>query len=146
MSAPLKEAEIVELAEKWYKLLDVHAPVTEFLPLLHETELEMVFPEGGLKGTGDFSEWLAGVVRIFFDEEHTLKEVKADVAPSGEANVKVVVNWKARRWKAPAAKAEYLDFDAYQTWLVKRSPGTGNAVIARYVVDRLEPLEGSPPL
>lgn len=139
----LAENEIKALAEKWYRLLDVHAPVTELLPLLHETELEMRFPEATLRGQGEFSEWLAGVVRIFFDEEHTLKEVKADVVSEDTASVKVVVNWKARRWKAPAAKSEFIDFDAYQTWVVKRSPATGRAVISTYIVDKLDPQPGS---
>jgi hypothetical protein len=142
MSGKMTEEGIRELAEKWYKLLDVHAPITEFLPLLHD-DLEMVFPEATLKGQGAFSEWLAVVVRIFFDEEHTVKEVKVDFTSPDSADVKVVVNWKARRWKAPAATAEYLDFDAYQTWVVKASPQTGEPVIATYVVDRLEPQPGS---
>lgn len=142
MSGKLTEAAIKELAATWYKLLDVHAPITEFLPLLH-TDLKMVFPEATLNGQGAFSEWLAVVVRIFFDEEHTLKLVKADLSSPDAATVKVVVNWKAKRWKAPAAKSENLDFDAYQTWIVKPSPQTGEPVIATYIVDKLEPQPGS---
>jgi len=143
MTQALNEKEIRALAEKWYKLLDVHAPVTEFLPLLDDTRLEMRFPEATLKGQGAFSEWLAGVVRIFFDEEHTLKQVKATMQPDGSARVAVVVNWRARRWKAPAAKSEWLDFDAYQTWEVVRAPKTGNAVVKTYIVDKLEAQPGS---
>lgn len=141
MSGKMTETAIKEMAAKWYRLLDVHAPITEFLPLLH-TDLKMVFPEATLEGQGAFSEWLAVVVRIFFDEEHTLKEVKAEFSAPDTANVKVVVNWKARRWKAPAARAEHLDFDAYQTWVVKASP-TGAPLVATYIVDKLVPLPGS---
>ena len=143
MPESLTREEIKALADKWYKLLDVHAPITEFLPLLHETELEMRFPEATLKGQGAFSEWLAGVVRIFFDEVHTLKKVEVDIQSHDTAQARVVVNWKARRWKAPAPNAENLDFDAYQTWVVKRSPVSGQAVIATYIVDKLEPQPGS---
>ena len=142
MKQALTENDIQKLADRWYKLLDVHAPTTEFLPLLDETGLEMRFPEGTLRGQGAFSDWLAGVVRIFFDEVHTLKQVKAEIK-NGSAQVTVVVNWKARRWKAPAAQSEWLDFDAYQTWVVVRSEKTGNAVIKTYIVDRLEPQPGS---
>lgn len=142
MSEKMTEASIRAMAEKWYRLLDVHAPVTEFLPLLH-ADLKMVFPEATLQGPGAFSEWLAVVVRIFFDEEHTVKSVKADFTSPDTANVKVVVNWKAKRWKAPAARSEQLDFDAYQTWVVKAAPQTGAPVIATYIVDKLDPQPGS---
>lgn len=142
MSGKMTEAAIKELANKWYHLLDVHAPVTEFLPLLHP-DLRMVFPEATLVGPGAFSEWLAGVVRLFFDEHHIVKEVKADFTSPDTANVKVVVNWQTKRWKPPAANSEYLNFMAYQTWVVKASPQTGEPVIATYVVERLEAQPGS---
>ena len=138
----LTENEIKEFAENWYKLLDVHAPITDFLPMLDADDLEMVFPEATLKGAAAFSEWLAGVVRIFFDEEHTVKEVTSSISTDGTADVKVVVNWKARRWQAPAATADKLDFDAYQTWIMKRSE-SGAPVIVKYIVDDLKALPGS---
>lgn len=142
MSSKMTEASIKELADTWYHLLDIHAPVTEFLPLLH-TDLKMVFPEATLVGQGAFSEWLAGVVRLFFDEHHIVKEVKADFVSSDTANVKVVVNWQTKRWKPPAANSEFLDCMAYQSWIVKASPQTGKPLIATYIVDRLETLPGS---
>jgi hypothetical protein len=139
---PLTEAEVRELVEVWYKKLDVHAPMVECLPMLAEDELEMHFPEGMLKGQGAFEGWFQTVIRIFFDEIHTLKELNIDL-DGDTANVKLVVNWQARRWKAPAANSEWLGFDAYQTWVVKRSAKSGRAVITNYVVDSLDPMEGS---
>ncbi len=139
----MDKAEIDKLAEKWYKLLDIHAPVTEFLPLLDNQELVMEFPEATLHGLGEFSDWLAGVVRIFFDEEHTVKKVYVKKDKGTTTEVEVVVNWKARRWNAPAARSEYLDFDAYQTWVLGTSSKTGKPVIVKYIVDKLEALPGS---
>lgn len=141
-SSPLTQNEIQELAETWYRKLDVHAPVNELLALVAEEGLKMRFPEGTLKGREAFIEWYEGVIRVFFDEVHTVKEVTAGIQ-GVRAEAKVVVNWQARRWKPPAAKSEWLGFDAYQTWAVERSASTGKPVIVTYIVDNLKPMEGS---
>lgn len=94
-------------------MLDVHTPITDFLLMPDATALEMVFPEATQKGAADFSEWLAGAVRMFFDEEHTVKRLLSSIKNDGAADVKVVVNC---RWQAPTATAQRLDFAVYQTW------------------------------
>ena len=43
----------------------------------------------------------------------------------------------ARARAARAAKSQRIKLDAYQTWLVRRSPATDKPVIARYTVDQL---------
>ena len=43
--APLTESEIKQMAADWYRKLDVHAPLEEYIPLLTEKGLEMRFPE-----------------------------------------------------------------------------------------------------
>jgi hypothetical protein len=107
----------------------------------------MVFPEATLRSMAEFELWLQGVYRIFFDEVHTMQQLDVKLSPDGSyADVKLVVRWEASRWKAPAPKSERLRMDAYQTWVVKRSPTSGKAVITRYVVDELKLLPGSVPL
>jgi hypothetical protein len=140
--APLTDAEVQELAKEWYKKLDVHAPLEEFVPMLAEEGLKMVFPEATVEGFEGFKGWYERVIGIFFDEVHTLKKV--DVTPKGEqADVKVVVKWEASVWKPPAPKSERIVLDAYQTWVVKRSPQTGKPVVTTYIVDSLDYYEGS---
>ena len=142
--APLERKEIEQLAKDWYKKLDVHAPMVEILPMLADRDLEMQFPEATLHGHAEFEGWYQGVIRIFFDEVHTLKELSIEISESkAQANIKLVVYWEASRWNPPAAKSDRLMFDAYQTWIVKRSPETGKAVIVTYIVDKLDPMEGS---
>jgi hypothetical protein len=134
-SAPLTTAEVKELAAQWYRKLDVHAPLVELLPLVDE-DAEMKFPEATLRGQADFESWYERVIRLFFDEVHSLKEV--NVRPNGDgAEVKVVVHWEASVWNPPAAKSQRIKLDAYQTWVVRRSPATDKPVITRYVVDKL---------
>jgi hypothetical protein len=80
----------------------------------------------------------------FFDEVHTMKEL--DITPNGDtADVKLVVNWKARIWNPPDAESKFLHFDAYQTWVVRRGDA-GKPVIAKYVVDNLDAQPDSTPL
>jgi hypothetical protein len=134
--APLTNAEVQQLAARWYHLLDVHAPLVELLPIVDEAAA-FKFPEATLHGKADFESWYERVIRIFFDEVHTLRTVDATQTAEG-ARVQVVVHWEANVWKAPAARSERIKLDAYQTWDVRRSTSSGKPVITRYVVDRLE--------
>lgn len=140
--APLTADEITGLAAAWYRKLDVHAPMVELLPMLADDTLEMVFPEATVRGWAGFEGWYQRVVRIFFDEVHTLKEV-TPVIDGDRAEVKVVVQWEASMWNPPAAGSARIACDAAQRWVVRRSPETNEPVIVRYVVDGLEYHEGS---
>ncbi len=139
----LTKEEIDDLADRWYKALDVHAPVEELYDMLLDDGNEMVWPEGPTHGHKEFNEsWYQRVIRLFFDEVHTISKVDAKI--DGErADVEVVVNWQAKIWNPPEPKSKFLGFDAYQTWEVVRSPETGKAVIKRYAVDKLDPMPGS---
>ncbi len=137
----LADQEVDKLARDWYRALDVHVPVEDLLPMLASEGLTMVFPEATLHGIEDFKGWYSDVTHKFFDEIHTVKEV--DSKPSGgDSDVKVVVNWQAKVWNPPDANSKWLGFDAYQTWVVTRAP-SGKAVILKYTVDELKPMEGS---
>lgn len=142
---PITEPEVNQLAAEWFHKLDVHAPVTDFLPMLAQKGLEMRFPEATLHGVTEFEKWYQGVTHFFFDEVHTLKSVDVKLA-SRQADVRVVVHWEASRWQPPAARSERIKLDAYQTWVVERSLETGKPVIVTYIVGSLEYQEGSPKL
>jgi hypothetical protein len=134
---PLSANEVHQLASDWYRKLDVHAPLVEVLPLLASDQCEMVFPEATLRGLADFEQWYERVIRIFFDEVHTLKDVSSEIHEDG-ADVHVVVYWEASVWNAPNATSKRIKLHAYQTWFVKRDAISGAPVIAKYTVDRLE--------
>jgi hypothetical protein len=145
--APLTEAEVKDMVKGWYKKLDVHAREVEVLPFLADKELEMRFPEETVHGHSDFEGWYQRVIRIFFDEVHTMQELNVKLnADKSQADVKLVVYWEASVWQPPAAKSARLMMDAYQTWIVKRSPESGKPVIVTYIVDKLDPRPGSAPL
>ena len=145
--APLTEAEVDKMVRDWYRALDVHKPMVDVLPYVSDGELEMVFPEATLRSLAEFESWYQGVIRIFFDEVHTMQALNVTLSPDkSKADVKLVVLWEASRWNPPAAQSERLIMDAYQTWVVKRSPTSGLPVITKYVVDELKLREGSAPL
>lgn len=136
----LTQQSIQSLAEAWYKKLDVHAPMVELLPMLADEELEMVFPEATVYGYAGFEGWFQRVIRIFFDEVHTVKS--ADAIITGDtAVVKVVVKWEASVWNSPNAYSKRITLDAFQTWDVKLV--NGNVIITKYTVDDLKYYEGS---
>lgn len=136
----LTKESIEEFAKKWYAKLDVHAPMVDVLPMLADKELQMVFPEATIKGWAGFEGWFQRVIRIFFDEVHTVKVV--DPTINGDtATVKVVVQWEASIWNAPDAKSKRIVADAYQTWEVALT--NQKIVITKYTVDSLKYHEGS---
>ena len=142
MAESLSEQELHDFAVEWYRALDVHKPAAEVLTMVAE-DAEFEFPEITTHGHREFVDnWYEVVIRRFFDEVHTVKEV----VPSGAGDrkdVKVVVNWQAKVWDPPEPNSKWLGMDAYQTWQVRRSPTTGRPVIVRYVVDDLVLMEGS---
>ncbi len=142
MSDALTPEEITDLADRWYKALDVHAPIEELYAMLLDEGNEMLWPEGPTHGHAEFKGWYDRVTHIFFDEVHTLTKVEPRI-DGDRAEVEVVVNWQAKVWNPPEPKSKWLGFDAYQTWEVVRSPESGEPVIKRYAVDNLAEMPGS---
>jgi len=138
----LTNDEIQDLADRWYKALDVHAPVAELHAMLLDEGNVMEWPEGPTHGHAEFTGWYEKVIRRFFDEVHTLKSVEPAI-DGDRADAKVVVNWQASVWEPPSPKSKLLHMDAFQTWEVVRSPATGKPVIKRYVVDSFEEMPDS---
>jgi hypothetical protein len=140
--ATLRQTDVRQLVDDWYAKLDVHAPVEEFLPLLADEGLEMQFPEATLRDKQAFIDWYTGVTHKFFDEVHVMKDLFIGVADN-VATVQLVVNWQAHIWNPPAAKSQWLGFDAKQRWIVQASSQTHKPVIVTYIVQALTPMEGS---
>lgn len=141
-SGVLTESELKEFAVDWYKKLDVHASADEYAPLL-AADVELRFPEATVKGVAGFNDWYFSAINSYFDEVHIVKQVKLTSSTPEQSEVKVVVKWEASLWKPPAATSERVVLDAYQTWIVKRSPQTNQPVIALYIVDEFQYYEGS---
>jgi len=138
----LTDEGVRELVTEWYRALDRHDELGEMLRYLIDDGLEMRFPEATAYGHSGFSDWYKGVTNRFFDELHTVTAVDITALDERSATVSVVVNWQARIWNPPAAKSEWLGFDAYQTWELVAAPGD-TVKLKTYVVDRMEPMPGS---
>lgn len=141
--APLSETEVKEFAAEWYRQLDIHAPVEDYIPFLVEKEFEIQVPEGTFRGFEGFKSWYENALNLFFDEVHTIKNITLTSVSKEKADIKVIVNWQASTWKSPAPKSERIVMDAYQTWVVKRSPVNQKPVISTYIVDKIEYAKGS---
>src|SRR5512132_207315 len=135
--------EIEPFVTEWFRKLDLHVPADQLLPMLADSDLQMRFPERHVNGLKEFRDWYAGhpagehtggVIYLFFDEVHTIDRLAVSWRDQ-RALVNLVVNWQARRWRAPAACSEWVGFIAYQQWEMIRSVSTGRPVICRYVVN-----------
>jgi len=142
MQPSLTPREISDFAVMWYRKLDVHAPMVEVLPFLAEEGLVMKFPETTAHGLADFESWFQRVIRIFFDEVHTVKDCTPKIS-GNEAEVHVVVQWEASVWNPPAPNSSRIKLDADQTWKVRRSERTGGLEITMYNVNGLNYHPGS---
>lgn len=139
-TAPLTDEEIRALATEWFTGLNEHRPMVEMLSLLAEDGLRMVFPESTLTSLVEFESWYQGVIRLFFDQEHIIREIRSRIR-DGEADVDITVIWKASQWVPPAATSTRTVMRAEQTWTIKRSAATGKPVISVYVVKGLAPVD-----
>jgi hypothetical protein len=137
----LNSESIDVFVKDWYKKLDVHAPMVDVLPMLAQEDLVLIFPEATVYGHAGFEGWYQKVIRLFFDEIHTVKEVSTEIS-GDSALVKVVVLWEASVWNAPEANSKRIMLDAYQTWVVKVNL-EGHLVILKYTVDEIKYHSGS---
>lgn len=127
---PLNEADIRAFVDAWYLALDQHAPTDQVGQLVSD-DVQMIFPEKTLHGKSDFLAWCIGgtysdgeqapgVYNIFFDENHNVVSVEAQVS-GDRAELDVVVAWQASMFIPPAAKSKRVSLDAIQKWTVKAS-------------------------
>lgn len=137
----LTNENIRKMVIAWYKKLDVHAPMVEILPFLVDYGLKMKFPEATAEGWAGFESWYQRVIRIFFDEEHTVKVCEAEI-DGDEAQVKIIVQWEASIWNPPDDKHHRIKLDAYQTWRVITN-NEGKPIVKTYIVDEMKYHEGS---
>jgi hypothetical protein len=139
----MTKEQVSAMVNDWYMKLDVHAPMVDILPLLSTGELYMKFPEQTLGSLADFESWYQRVIRTFFDEVHTMKELNINLSADGtRADITLVVYWEASVWNPPDRFSKRLMMDAAQTWVVQESP-EGKPVITSYIVDELRLKPGS---
>jgi hypothetical protein len=138
VSARLTEAEVRQMVLDWYEKLDVHAPMVDILPLLVPEGAYMKFPEVTFDTLAGFEAWYQRVIRTFFDEVHTMKELNIKVNEDGtQADINLVVRWEASVWTPGDRLSKRIKMDAVQSWVVVPSSLTGKPAIKSYSVDEL---------
>ena len=118
--AALTEEKVREFAEAWYLALDQHVPIDRIWRFLAEDGLRVIFPDGDITGYDTFKQWYDRVTNLFFDENHNVVSVEAQIN-GDEADARVVVAWQASWFENPAAKSKRTSMDATQQWKVRRS-------------------------
>ena len=110
--------QINRFVAAWYQALDFHIPIEQVYPMLAEKGLNVQFPDGDIKDFASFKVWYDRVTNLFFDENHHVQSVVADIK-GDEAVLDIVVGWQASWWEAPAAKSKRVSMDATQRWTVR---------------------------
>lgn len=135
--------QIQRFAAAWYQALDQHAPVEHCYGFLARQGLRMRFPEGEIRDFEGFKRWYERVIHLFFDENHTLQELKATFRGE-EAEVRIVVGWQASWFEPPAAKSKRVSLDATQGWLVRPSVRNAHGLEIVSYDATLEPFQYAP--
>ena len=112
--------DINKLVNAWYLALDQHAPIQVCYDLLADKGMHVVFPDGDITDQASFKKWYDRVTNLFFDENHNVQSVDAQIN-GDEATLNVVVGWQASWWEPPAAKSKRVSMDATQRWTVRKS-------------------------
>ena len=120
MSESITLEQIKQFAAAWYEALDFHVPIEDAYALLADEGLNMQFPDGDIRNYNSFKTWYDRVTNLFFDENHYVQTVEANIS-GDEAVVDIVVGWQASWWEPPAAKSKRVSMDATQRWTVRRS-------------------------
>jgi hypothetical protein len=141
-TVPFSHDQIHDFAVRWFRALDRHVPIEEMKKFLAVDALQVIVPEGTFRGLNGFQQWYGRILNLFFDGEHTLKELTLSGVDDGAQSIQVVVSYKCRTWSPPNAKSEVLGFDSYEAWLL-RSGTTGQPEILRYTVERVHYNPGS---
>lgn len=114
------EKQIHEFVAAWFRALDFHVPVEEAAAFLADRDLHVEYPDGDIRDFASFKVWYDRVTNLFFDENHNVKSVQANIS-SDHAELDIVVGWQASWWEPPAAKSKRVSMDATQRWTVRRS-------------------------
>jgi hypothetical protein len=120
MADPLTQEQIKGFVAAWYLALDQHAPVETCYAMLADRDLDVQFPDGNIHDMPSFKTWYDRVTNLFFDENHVVQTVDADIK-GDVAELIVVVGWQASWWEPPSAKSKRVSLDATQQWTVRRS-------------------------
>ena len=120
MSNPITQEQIKTFVAAWYRALDNHDGIEDCYPLLAENGLNMQFPDGDIRDYAGFKKWYDRVTNLFFDENHNVVSVEAQIN-GDEAALDVVVAWQASWWEPPSAKSKRTSMDATQKWTVRKS-------------------------
>lgn len=114
--------EIKNFVAAWYLALDQHAPIEACNSMLADADkgLRVIFPDGDITDLASFKQWYDRVTNIFFDENHNVASVEAQIN-GDEATLDVVVAWQASWWEPPSAKSKRTSMDATQRWTVRKS-------------------------
>ena len=143
MADPITMDQIKKFAAAWYFALDIHAPIEECYKMLADEGINMHFPNEDIRDFATFQKWYDRVTNRFFDENHTIHSVEAQIF-DGQAEVEVVVGWQASWWEPPAAKSKRVALDATQKWIVRRSTKNAYGLEIVFYNATAEPFKYAP--
>lgn len=112
--------QIKAFVAAWYQALDFHLPIETVYPYLTDEGLNVQFPDGDIRDLSSFKVWYDRVTNLFFDENHNVVSVDANIT-GDTAVLEIVVAWQASWWEPPAAKSKRTSMNATQQWTVRRS-------------------------
>lgn len=143
VSSGITTEQINAFVAAWYRALDFHVPIEEVYPFLADENLNMQFPDGDIKDFDSFKVWYDRVTNLFFDENHNVVSVDAQIT-GDQAIADVVVAWQASWWIPPDAKSKRTSMNATQRWTIQKSSKNSYGLVIATYNATVKPFEYAP--
>jgi hypothetical protein len=119
----LSDRQLIEELQEYLRVLQGHPSAEEMMATIVTPDFETGFIGGqiwtGLDGLRDFLSQRDG----FFDEEHTIDELREQRPVDGQIEARTRLHFSLRRWEAPSPVTEEFTGTCCHTWRVRQQAG-----------------------
>ncbi|HKA95357.1 MAG TPA: hypothetical protein VKD66_03750 [Streptosporangiaceae bacterium] len=138
------EPTILDTIERYFELLQAHAPPQEMTRRVLTDDFETGFVDGYVwRGPDGLAAFLADR-SVFFDESHEILQLMDITQPAPDAiSARTRLRFFLRRREPQAAVSEEFTGQAFHTWRLRRLPPRGEWRVAAQMVDGFAMLNDS---
>jgi hypothetical protein len=134
--AHILEPTVLDTIERYFELLQAHAPAQEMTQRVLTADFETGFVNGYLwRGPDGLAAFLADR-SVFFDESHEILQLMDINQPAPDTiSARTRLRFFLRRREPPAAVSEEFTGQAFHTWRLRREPPENHWRVAAQLVD-----------
>ena len=142
MTDTILEPAILDTIERYFELLQAHAPADQMSQQVLTADFETGFADGyHWRGPDGLAAFLADR-SVFFDESHEILQLMDITQPALDTiSVRTRLRFFLRRREPQAAVSEEFTGQAFHTWRLRREPPDSQWRVAAQIVDGFAMLD-----